>query len=94
MTVRMGDFDQHDWSTGRSYLSMGCWQGDNKSYRQGVYRSPVGLVEVYEQVGDRGHTSLRLMHAGRDYCRSWKTVWGDKTIARLAREFVEEIAGA
>ena len=28
MSVRLGDFRQDDWAVGRSYLSMGSWQGD------------------------------------------------------------------
>jgi hypothetical protein len=91
MTVKMTDFDEWDWSPGaRGYLSMHEWRG---AYREGVYRHPAGLVEVYECLGDKGYLSLRLRWKGRDYCRSWKTVWGDKTIARLAREFIEEKMG-
>lgn len=93
MTVRMIDFEPDDWSSGRSYLSMGCWQGDRKDYRQGVFRSANGLVEVYEQIGDHPTVSMRFIHQGRDYMRRWRTNWGDKTIARLAREMTEDIAG-
>ena len=84
----MGDFEQVDWAAGRSYLVMGCWQG---SYREGTYRHPVGLVEVYEQVGSTPMTSLRFRHRGRDWVRRWSRTWGDKTIARLSREFIEDI---
>lgn len=89
--VRMIDYDQYDWAVSRGYLSMGNWQGEQKSYRQGVFRHPIGLVEVYEQIGSCSYVSLRFRHAGRDHCRSWKTSWGDKTIARLAREFVGDV---
>lgn len=84
--TRMSDYEERDWAAGRAYLAMGCWQG---SYRQGVYRHPLGLVEVYEQVGSRPMTSLRFRHRGRDYTRTWRTVWGDKTLARLARELID-----
>lgn len=90
--VRLTDFEQWDWGCGRSYLSMGNWQGEKGSYRHGIFRHELGLVEIYEQLGPHGYTSLRFHFAGRDYCRQWKTVWGDKTIARLAREMIEEIA--
>jgi hypothetical protein len=87
----MKDFESYDWSVyGRGYLSMGRWEGDDGTYRHGLYRHPAGLVEVYEQVGDRPHVSMRFRWKGRDYSRDWKTSWGDKTIARLAREMIED----
>lgn len=95
MTVRMTDFEDDNWSSGRSYLSTGCWQGDNKDYRQNVFRSDHGLVEIYEQTPvNHRFTSMRFVFGGRDYMRRWGTTWGVKTQARLAREFIKEIVGA
>jgi hypothetical protein len=88
----MEDFEEHEWGAGRSYLSIGKWQGEGLSYRESLYRHEFGLVEVYESMGaSRCYTNLRFRYQGRDYSRSWKTYWGDKTIARLARELVESV---
>lgn len=89
--IRMTDFEDYDWSVyARGYLSMGRWEGESGVYRQGLYRHPAGLVEVYEQIGARPRVSLRFRWKGRDFCRSWETTWGDKTIARLSRELIED----
>jgi hypothetical protein len=89
--VRTTDFTEYEFGSGRSYLSMGCWQGPDRTYRQGLFRAAPGLIEIYEQTGAHPMTNMRFRHAGRDYGRCWRTVWGEKTLARLAREFMEEV---
>jgi hypothetical protein len=91
--TRMTEFEECSWATGRPYLSVGCWQGTNGRYREHTYRHPAGVVEIYEQTGPRPLTSMRFRHAGRDHSRTWRTTWGNKTIARLARKFIEDMAG-
>jgi hypothetical protein len=87
----MSDYESCTWNVGRSYLSMGSWEGQNASYRHGLYRHPLGLVEVYECLGRHGTTSMRFIYGGTEFVRRWSTTWGDKTLARLARELVEDV---
>jgi hypothetical protein len=89
--VRMSDFEENVWTHNRGYLSVGGWQGDGCRYRLCNYRSPHGIVEIYEQIGRGSVVSMRFIHNGQDYIRRWNTSWGDKTIARLARELVESV---
>lgn len=92
--VRMEDFEHHEWNAGRGgYLQIGKWEGEGLSYRESLYRHEFGLVEVYESLAYSGrcYTNLRFRYQGIDYSRSWKTSWGDKTLARLARELVESV---
>jgi hypothetical protein len=91
MIIRMTDYTEGSWGSGPAYLAKGLWQGENGSYRQSTYRHPLGVVEIYEQ-NRREMTNLRFRHEGRDYWRHWDKLWGDKTVARLAREFIEDIA--
>lgn len=85
----MSDYEQAEWTANRSYLCMGARRG---CYREGVFRHPAGLVEVYEHTGSNPVLSLRFRCRGRDYIRRWATNWTDKTIARLAREMIEELS--
>lgn len=89
--VTMHDFEEQSYSFGRSYLSMGSWSGETSAYRTGHFRSSHGLVEIYEYVGKHPGVSMRFIHKGTEHLRRWNTSWGDKTIARLARELVETI---
>jgi hypothetical protein len=84
----MDDFEESEWACGRPYLSVGRWQYDG-GYRNHVYRHPLGLVEIYEQVGNNPILTMRFQREGRAYGRTWRRVFGQKTIARLAREFIE-----
>lgn len=89
--VTMHDFQDSSWNHSRGYLSTGSWLGQNGSYRESSYRSNHGVVEIYEQIGRHEIVSMRFIHDGREHMRRWDTSWGDKTLARLAREFVETI---
>lgn len=89
--MSMTDFEEYDWAAGPPYLSVGAWQGENRDYREHTYRHPRGVVEVYQQIGVYPLVNMRFRHKGRDHVRTWRAHWGDKTIARLARELVEDI---
>lgn len=89
--VTMADYEQHEWQLGRTYLSTGRWEGQNCSYRDSKFRSPHGIVEIYENIGRVHVTSMRFIHNGIEYSRRWPACWGDKTLARLARELVEDV---
>lgn len=91
MTIRMTDFEQAEWACGRPYLSAGLWQGERHKYRMPTYRHDLGVVEIYEQTGPYPMTNMRFRRAGRDHCRTWRTTWGDRTLSRLAREFLEDV---
>lgn len=89
--VRLTDFEQQKWALSRSYLSMDAWRGES---RDGHFFSPHGFVRVWMSRNPRWiRTALTFIHDGRTYDRRWKTLFGDRTIARLARELVEEVVG-
>ncbi|MGK2286908.1 hypothetical protein [Pedomonas sp. V897] len=84
--VKLGDYEQSDWAVGRTYLSYDADRG------KGVYRHPLGLVQVDTIAASPIRaTCLRLIHEGREYSRRWEAIWGERTIARLCREFIEEV---
>jgi hypothetical protein len=85
------DYDDCNWACGRAYLSKGIWQGMGSFYRESSYRHPFGIVEIYEQTGSNPITNMRFRHNGRDWCRTWRTTWGDRTLSRLARGLVEAV---
>lgn len=92
MTIRRtSDFKSCDYAVGRSYLAMypdGCGGS-------GVFTSPRGYARVFKSITPRHQSSfIVFIHAGRSYSRSWNAAWGDKTLARLAREFIAEVVGA
>lgn len=96
--VTRSDFDGMDFAIGRPHLTMRPSDREY-GYRLGVYWSPHGLVDIYwqppvEKEGRRwdGLTSMSVIVGGRAFHRSWRTAWGDKTIARLAREFADYAA--
>lgn len=82
-------FEDYGYKAGRPYLAKGEWQygGTNRS---STYRHPLGLVEVDEYTHNP-ITALGFYWQGHVYRRRWEHSFGDKTLARLAREFVEEI---
>lgn len=90
--VRTSDFHQQEWLLGRSWLSMTPWDGES---RRGHFRSLHGIVQVFLSRNPRWTvTTIEFIHDGVSYSRRWKTLFGDKTIARLARELVEEVVGS
>jgi len=90
----MQDYEDYSFGQSQGYFSAGSWQGKNGTYRESAYCSPHGIVEIYEQIGDHPLVSMRFIHQGRSWMRRWDTSWGDKTLARLAREFVESVVDA
>jgi hypothetical protein len=87
--VTMQDYEDYSFGQSQGYFSAGPWVGEG--FRESCYRSPHGIVEIYEQLGKRPIVSMRFIHQGQCRMRRWDTSWGDKTIARLAREFVESV---
>ena len=87
--VRLKDFEDYEWSFGRPYLSLGQWTEHGS--RESHYHHPMGLVEVSEWPGRNFITAMRFIHGGFSHNRRWETSWGDKTLARLAREFIEDV---
>jgi hypothetical protein len=87
--IGMRDFEVQECTLSRTWLSTGSWHEDT---RRSLFRSFHGLVDVFESRHERWPvTVLEFLHDGISYSRRWKRLFGDKTIARLAREFVEEV---
>lgn len=82
------DFEEYGWRVGRPHLSAGPWEQFG-SHRASIYRHPKGTVEIDEYRS--GFTSMGVTMNGRHYRRRWEAKWGDKTLARLARQFIEDI---
>lgn len=91
--MTMEDYEDYNFKHSRGYFSAGRWEGNGDSrFRESCYRSPQGIVEIYEQHGAcRPIVGMRFIHDGHCWMRRWETTWGDKTIARLARELVEDV---
>lgn len=90
--VKLTDFEQQEWALGRTWLSMDIWQGDT---RRGSFRSAHGFVDVFTSRNPRWRvTAIEYLHEGVSYSRRWKALFGDRTIARLARELVEDVIAA
>lgn len=60
-------------------------------YWMGEFVDRRGFVSVYRQ---DGLTRLDIVHGGRLHIRTWRKYFGDRTIARLARAFLTELAGS
>lgn len=88
--LTMQDYEENVFTVSRSYLSM--HNREAGGWREGVFNHPQGLVRVFEANTPRHRaTSMFFVHNGFSHHRKWETTWGDRTIARLAREFVEEV---
>ena len=85
----LSDFTQNDSKYQRGILSMEGVSHGTWNFRTGSYRSDVGVVLVYL---DDHSLMLTTAAKGRQYARHWKASFGDKTIARLCREFLEDRA--
>lgn len=92
--MSMSDFEASDYAISRGYFSLGTWDcwPSGGGQRASLYRHPRGIVEIYEYRGGcTPITSMKFIWTGRHYRRCWEHAWGDNTLARLAREFVEEV---
>lgn len=89
--IRLSDFEQADYALARPHLAAMYRDGEG---RTGIFASMHGYVRIYESVGRHRSTFMIFIHEGRTFSRDWKAVWGDKTLARLAREFVDEVVAA
>lgn len=91
MSARVSDFQEDVWCVGRPRLSKGSWVHDG-THRESVYRHPYTIVEISEYIGGTTpFTSMTFNSGGIQYSRRWEAQWGDLTLARLAREFVEDV---
>lgn len=89
MSVMMHDFVESAYKVSRSYLSI---KRDVGGWREGIFHHRLAVVRVFEARTPRlQQMSMTFNHEGRSYHRRWDGVFGDKTIARLAREFVEDV---
>ena len=68
-------------SGGWDYWFVGTWDGPYGSAR---------IITFLQPDAFQG-TSIYFNHEGYSYTRRWPTRFGKKTLARLAREFMEEI---
>lgn len=81
----LSDFEEYGWTVGRGYLALGA-PNDN-GLQTGVYRHPIGVVEV--DVG-YGMTAIGIIREGISIHRRWPRELAPKVISRLCREFLEE----
>lgn len=88
---RLRDFTERDYSPIR-YLSLAKAHNGDAAYRSGWWRGPEGLVMIVSIRGTRPHLRMELLANGRVHTRSWAHAFGDRTIARLAREFAQDFA--
>lgn len=87
-----GQRDHYDYSYGerRGFLRMHGTQGNERCgyWENGEFMHPNGIVSVYR---DTKFTRFDFMFGDRMHTRQWERAWGDRTIPRLAREFVNDI---
>ena len=67
------------------------WQHEENGYQCGTYSGPEGMVDMYMQTIDP-HFSLRAISGGRLYTRSYQRVFSTRYTAKLARQFLNDIA--
>lgn len=92
----MKDHSAYDYAV-HPYLTMRQEGSERYPYSLGVFWSRHGMVDVYSQPPlhkQHGITSLRFIHRQRVHCKGWDRRWPNRTIARLAREFADEVVGA
>jgi len=70
------------------------WSPGPRGWDEGEFLSPQGIVSIYMQKGHPTHTRLDFVYGGRLYIRTWKRKYSRRTIPRLARAFVRDVAGA
>lgn len=88
---RTTQFSNQSYSERRGFLRMHSY-GTSLSgqYDLGDFMDPRGIVSVYRQC-DPDFLRLDFMHGGRFYSRQWEEYFGDRTIPRLARQFITDI---
>lgn len=89
MRVTTADYSVYSSRSARGYLMLHRHGGPEHGYYwTGAFMHPRGIVQVYRQ-----HDYTRLSFAdGLRVChRSWERYWGDRTISRLAREFIQDL---
>lgn len=87
--IGQGDFYDYSYAERRGFLRMHSHGDDRIGYYQmGEFMHPDGIVTVYCQ---EDFTRLDFMHGDRMFNRQWERRWGDRTIPKLARQFVQDI---
>lgn len=78
--IGMGDFQDDHWAASVS-LTM-------RADGTGIWYGPTGMARVYR---DDSSTTLATVHCGQTHTRSWDRRWEDRTIHRLARQFLADV---
>jgi hypothetical protein len=87
--IQKADFTDWSYAERRGFLRMHSHGNENIGfYQMGEFMHPNGIVTVYCQ---EDFTRLDFMHGDRLHTRQWERRWGDRTIPKLARQFVSDI---
>lgn len=88
--IRQDNHFGYSFAERRGFLRMHSVQGSEKIgfWQMGEFMHPNGIVSVYCQ---EDFTRLDFMHGDRMHTRQWERRWGDRTIPKLARQFVADI---
>lgn len=94
MTVRMDDYDEYESVfKGQGWISMNSWVGDTGECRNGVFCHPRGLIQIYQRKNRYGESTMILTASeGLGHRRMWRKAWSSKTLVRLCRLFIKDIA--
>ena len=82
--VSVKDYNEFDHSIGKGWTQI----RNRGRYVEGDVLTSFGIVQVYAQAS---YTRLTMMVNGRAKNRVWNKWFGNKTIARLAREFACDV---
>lgn len=79
------------WSVGDGFTN---WEPGLKGYESGLCATPHGFVDIFIQGDDkhRNHTTLRFIHDGRVWMRSYSYRFTRHGAASKAKQFAREIA--
>ncbi len=87
------NFVDDKFSVGKGLLRLTEIRDGHDPWQVGEFLDPRGIVTVYRQTRFP-LTRIDFMHNGKVYCRSWDRYCGDRTIRRLAREFISDVQAA
>lgn len=94
--ARMDEFETFEGSVYPGLTTMQQRVTDRYRIKSGIVRHKLGIVEFWQSISkmrDKPGPLLHLTvcHDGTKYERRWEAWYGEKTIARLANEFIDEI---
>lgn len=79
----------HRWSVARGMLRLHEHRTSRgELYWLGEFLDPRGIVTVMREAR---YTRLDYVHDGFAYSRSWRKVFGDRTVCKLARAFITDV---